>query len=489
MSVFSARPRHPPFPHAAHTGRLASPPHSKPRHACTLCTGLTAAVKSLLQLYRRHIPHPLGPSVSFHHTLNVSLQRAAVTPPFPHATLVHRPSRIPTTPVLQINPQTLLAISYNVHTPLIDIHDMPKNACAGGDFWGVSFFCEGRKLAAVVAETKWPDEAQADGVLVQSRVVHLAPHFNADTGYQAPSGISFSWAGPSIASGGQGNITASLRSERTPTILLTNQQRPRRPRHRNRRNRRRQEEQDVEELVTPPPAPPYQAQENPIVHPNPPPALPRFREPSIVILDSDPSIQTVEDHPSVFDRSPTPRPIIRIPRPTLRSLSPDHVDTRLAIRTAGPPYPARGPYQQNTSTLTGWVINRESQRVERYFWSDRHLDGASPLEVISLSEAEESEDWTVKRALQNYRRHALLIRSEIVLTNSLHNIITARIFNHDIQRQYFRLYTDALELRLEIQQVADSIRFLPGNNRFIFIPTYQSLLLQDAQRRQDSAED
>ncbi|KZP16444.1 hypothetical protein FIBSPDRAFT_895029 [Athelia psychrophila] len=272
-------------------------------------------------------------------------------------------------------------------------------------------------------------------------------------------------------------------------VRPAHQQRPRRPRHRNRRNRRRQEEQDVEDLVTPPPAPPYQAQENPIVHPNPPPALPRFREPSIVILDSDPSIQTVEDHPSVFDRSPTPRPIIRIPRPTLRSLSPDHVDTRLAIRTAGPPYPARGPYQQNTSTLTGWVINRESQRVERYFWSDRHLDGASPLEVISLSEAEESEDWTVKRALQNYRRYALLIRSEIVLTNSLHNIITARIFNHDIQRQYFRLYTDALELRLEIQQVADSIRFLPGNNRFIFIPTYQSLLLQDAQRRQDSAED
>ncbi|KZP24136.1 hypothetical protein FIBSPDRAFT_951442 [Athelia psychrophila] len=255
-------------------------------------------------------------------------------------------------------------------------------------------------------------------------------------------------------------------------VRPAHQQRPRRPRHRNRRNRRRQEEQDVEDLVTPPPAPPYQAQENPIVHPNPPPALPRFREPSISSIDCLLHVRS-----SGF--------LV----PTLRSLSPDHVDTRLAIRTAGPPYPARGPYQQNTSTLTGWVINRESQRVERYFWSDRHLDGASPLEVISLSEAEESEDWTVKRALQNYRRHALLIRSEIVLTNSLHNIITARIFNHDIQRQYFRLYTDALELRLEIQQVADSIRFLPGNNRFIFIPTYQSLLLQDAQRRQDSAED
>ncbi|KZP05326.1 hypothetical protein FIBSPDRAFT_967393 [Athelia psychrophila] len=272
-------------------------------------------------------------------------------------------------------------------------------------------------------------------------------------------------------------------------VRPAHQQRPRRPRHRNHRNNRRQEEQDIEALVTPPPAPPYQVQENPIVHPNPPPALPRFREPSIVILDRDPSTQTVEDHPSIFDRSPTPCPIIRIPRPTLRTLSPDHVDTCLAIHTAGSLPPARGPYQQNTSTLTGWVINRESQRVERYFWSDRHLDGASPLEVISLSEAEESTDWTVQRALTNYRCYSVLIRYEIGVTNSLHNIITVRIFNHDIKGQYFRLYTDALELRLEIQQVSDSIRFLPGNNHFIFIPTYQSLLLQDAQRRQETTED
>ncbi|KZP32638.1 hypothetical protein FIBSPDRAFT_944160 [Athelia psychrophila] len=124
---------------------------------------------------------------------HIECQRAAVAPPFPHATLVHRPSRIPTTPALQINPQTLLAISYNEEI-----------------FGGFLFFCEGGKFAAVVAETKWPDEAQADGGLVQLRVVHLAPHFDADTGYQALSGISFSWAGPSIASGAQGNITASV---------------------------------------------------------------------------------------------------------------------------------------------------------------------------------------------------------------------------------------------------------------------------------------
>ncbi|KZP20249.1 hypothetical protein FIBSPDRAFT_954633 [Athelia psychrophila] len=269
-------------------------------------------------------------------------------------------------------------------------------------------------------------------------------------------------------------------------VRPAHQQRPRRPRHRNRRNRRRQEEQDVEDLVTPPPAPPYQAQENPIVHPNPPPALPRFREPSIVILDRDPSIQTIEDHPSIFDRSPTPRPIVRVPRPTLRSLSPDHVDTRLAIRTGGAPL--QRPPLHPTSTLTAWVVNRESQRVERYFYSDRHLDGASPLETLSFPEAAASEDWTVKKALENHQRHTCLVRYEIECTHSIHRIIEARIFNHDIQRQYFTLYTDLLDLRLEIQRVADSICFLPSHYRFIFIPSYQTVLLQDAQRRQDSTE-
>ncbi|KZP14286.1 hypothetical protein FIBSPDRAFT_959749 [Athelia psychrophila] len=247
-------------------------------------------------------------------------------------------------------------------------------------------------------------------------------------------------------------------------VRPAHQQRPRRPRHRNRRNRRRQEEQDVKDLVTPPPAPPYQAQENPIVHPNPPPALPRFREPSIVILDRDPSIQTIEDHPSIFDRSPTPRPIVRVPRPTLRSLSPDHVDTRLAIHTGGAP-------------------------LQRPPLHPTHLDGASPLETLSFPEAAASEDWTVKKALENHQRHTCLVRYEIECTHSIHRIIEARIFNHDIQRQYFTLYTDLLDLRLEIQRVADSIRFLPSHYRFIFIPSYQTVLLQDTQRRQDSAEE
>ncbi|KZP03099.1 hypothetical protein FIBSPDRAFT_969311 [Athelia psychrophila] len=224
-----------------------------------------------------------------------------------------------------------------------------------------------------------------------------------------------------------------------------------------------------------------------MVHPNPPPALPCFREPSIVILDRDPSIQTIEDHPSIFDQSATPRPIVRVPRPTLHSLSPDHVDTRLAIRTGGPPL--QRPPLHPTSTLTTWVVNREFQRVERYFHSDRHLNGASPLEILSFPEAEASEDWTVKKALENHQRHSCLVQYEIECTHSIHRIIEARIFNHDIQRQYFTLYTDLLDLRLEIQRVADSICFLPTHYRFIFIPSYQTVLLQDAQRRQDSAEE
>ncbi|KZP08129.1 hypothetical protein FIBSPDRAFT_901502 [Athelia psychrophila] len=270
-------------------------------------------------------------------------------------------------------------------------------------------------------------------------------------------------------------------------VRPAHQQRPRRPRHRNRRSNRRQEEQDIEDLVTPPPAPPYQAQENPIVHPNPPPALPRFREPSIIILDRDPSIQTIEDHPSIFDRSPTPRPIVGIPCPTLRSLSPDHVDTCLAIRTGGPPL-TRAPLHP-TSSLTGWVANRETQRIERYFWADRHLDGASHLETLSFPEAEISRDWTARRALQDYITHSRLIRFEIETTNRLLSIIHLAIFNNTQRTQYFDLYTILLQVRLDIHKAADSVRFVPGTHHFIFIPTYQTVLLQDAQRRQDSAEE
>ncbi|KZP22962.1 hypothetical protein FIBSPDRAFT_889860 [Athelia psychrophila] len=173
--------------------------------------------------------------------------------------------------------------------------------------------------------------------------------------------------------------------------------------HRNNRNNRRQEEEVIEALVTPPPGlatpppvPPYQAQENPIAHLNPPRALPSFRSPSIIILDCDPSTQTVEDHPSDFDQSPTPCPIVRVPCPILRSLSPDHVNTCLAICTGGPPL-------HPTSTLTAWVVNRESQRVERYFYSGGHLDGASYLKTLSFQEAEVSGDWTARKALENYQ--------------------------------------------------------------------------------------
>jgi hypothetical protein len=260
------------------------------------------------------------------------------------------------------------------------------------------------------------------------------------------------------------------------------QRRQRRPRHRNRRNNRAQDEEEVERLVTPPPAPPYQEAQDPfIVHPNPPPALPSFREPSIIILDRTPTpIQTTEDHPSVFDRSPTPRPI-RVPRPTLSILAPDHVDTRLAIRSGRPPL-------HPTSTLTAWVVNRETRRVERYFYSDRHLEGASFLEAHSFPEAETSGDPAVRKALENYIRHSRLIRYEIETANRILGIIHTRIFNPDIRVQYIELYTDLLSIRLEIQDTAESIRFVPGTHHSVFIPSYQTILFQDAQRRQDTEE-
>lgn len=86
-----------------------------------------------------------------------------------------------------------------------------KAANSGGTNVSVGSLVLGGKLATVVAETKWPGDAQAENALVQSRCTHLAPYLDAETGYEVPSGLTYTWAGPSIAEGAQGNITASLK--------------------------------------------------------------------------------------------------------------------------------------------------------------------------------------------------------------------------------------------------------------------------------------
>lgn len=234
------------------------------------------------------------------------------------------------------------------------------------------------------------------------------------------------------------------------------QNRPRRNRHRNRRNNRQQEQIDPE-IIVHPPAPPYQA-----------------REPSVA------ETLVPVQWPSTHIRDPTPfppaqeeslqRPIapIRVPRPTLCPLSPNHVDSRLAIRS--------GP--AHTSVLCGWVVNTEQVRVERYFWEDKHKDGASYLESLSFQEAEISSDASAKRAYENYLRHCILCRQELELVWELGHIANTRPFDDDIRSKYTTTYIDILNIRLAIQDTADSIRFRPGTHRYQFIKSLRNIIAE-----------
>ncbi|RPD59977.1 oxidative stress survival Svf1-like protein [Lentinus tigrinus ALCF2SS1-7] len=68
----------------------------------------------------------------------------------------------------------------------------------------------GGKLAAVTAETKWPDEEQAESASVISRAVHSKKVQDPDTGYDAPTELVFRWAAPSVAPGVTDPIAATL---------------------------------------------------------------------------------------------------------------------------------------------------------------------------------------------------------------------------------------------------------------------------------------
>lgn len=86
-----------------------------------------------------------------------------------------------------------------------------KGAGSGGVRVNVGSIVIGGKLAAVTAETKWPDEAQPEKATVMSRATHLGATVDADTGYEAPSEIEYKWAGPSIIKESPGNVEASIK--------------------------------------------------------------------------------------------------------------------------------------------------------------------------------------------------------------------------------------------------------------------------------------
>lgn len=86
-----------------------------------------------------------------------------------------------------------------------------KGPGSGGVKVNIGSLVLGGKLATVTAETKWPDEAQPDEADVMSRATHLGSVKDADTGYEAPSAITYRWAGPSLVEGKQGGIDAIVK--------------------------------------------------------------------------------------------------------------------------------------------------------------------------------------------------------------------------------------------------------------------------------------
>lgn len=85
-----------------------------------------------------------------------------------------------------------------------------KGAGSGFVTVNVGSLVLGGKLAAVTAETKWPDEEQAESAGVMSRAVHSKKAHDSDTSYDAPTELVFRWAAPSIVPGAAGPLDATL---------------------------------------------------------------------------------------------------------------------------------------------------------------------------------------------------------------------------------------------------------------------------------------
>lgn len=89
-------------------------------------------------------------------------------------------------------------------------HYGKKGAGSGKVVVNVGSLVVGGKLAAVTAETKWPGEPVPDKPSVISRATHHDESFDDFTGYNAPSAISYHWAGPSVVPGAEGNLSADV---------------------------------------------------------------------------------------------------------------------------------------------------------------------------------------------------------------------------------------------------------------------------------------
>lgn len=85
-----------------------------------------------------------------------------------------------------------------------------KGAGSGFVSVNVGSLVLGGKLAAVTAETKYPDETQPDKAEVVSRAIHSRTAHDPDTGYAAPTELMFRWAAPVIGGKEGEAVDASL---------------------------------------------------------------------------------------------------------------------------------------------------------------------------------------------------------------------------------------------------------------------------------------
>ncbi|KAG6862549.1 hypothetical protein C0995_000097 [Termitomyces sp. Mi166 len=84
-----------------------------------------------------------------------------------------------------------------------------KGAGSGGVWVNIGSLVVGGKLAAITAETKWPDEEPTNEGAI-SRTTHQNAVHDPDTSYNAPQQILWQWQGPSILSDAPGTVNAKL---------------------------------------------------------------------------------------------------------------------------------------------------------------------------------------------------------------------------------------------------------------------------------------
>jgi hypothetical protein len=85
-----------------------------------------------------------------------------------------------------------------------------KGAGSGKVCVSVGGLVIGGKLAAVTAETKWPDEAQPEKADVVSRGWYVDEVHDRDTGYPQPTGLEYRWVAPSVVPDAPGSVEATL---------------------------------------------------------------------------------------------------------------------------------------------------------------------------------------------------------------------------------------------------------------------------------------